>query len=111
MSDWFLKLINMSWSAGLLVCVIALIRLFAAKNAPKWLMPALWALVGIRLLLFFPLESPFSLLPSAEPVPSDIAMMREPALTTNIGLIDDSLNPVMTESFAPAVGSSVRLGT
>ncbi|MBR4206820.1 MAG: hypothetical protein IKQ92_15200 [Clostridia bacterium] len=108
MSEWFLKLLNMSFSAGVLVCVIALIRIIAARKAPKWLMPALWALVGVRLLLFFPLESPLSLLPSAEPIPSDIAMMREPALSTNIGLIDDAVNPVVAESFAPAVGDSVN---
>ena len=68
MSDLFLRLVNGSINAGWLVLVILLLRL-VLKRSPKWVRPALWGLVGLRLLLPVSIESPWSLLPSAETVP------------------------------------------
>lgn len=62
MTNLFLKLLNMSITAGWLVLVILLLRIFL-QNVPKWLFPALWSLVGIRLLLPQSLESRLSLVP------------------------------------------------
>lgn len=58
----FLKLLHMSLAAGVLVIAVMLLRLLL-KRAPKAIHCALWALVALRLLLPFSVESPFSLIP------------------------------------------------
>ena len=62
MSAVFLKLLNMSIAAGWLVVAVIVLRL-CLKKAPKAIHCALWALVAIRLLCPFSLESSFSLIP------------------------------------------------
>lgn len=62
MSAVFLKLLNMSIAAGWLVVAVVALRL-CLKKAPKAIHCALWALVAIRLLCPFSLESSFSLIP------------------------------------------------
>ena len=62
MSAVFLKLLNMSIAAGWLVVAIIVLRL-CLKKAPIAIHCALWALVAIRLLCPFSLESNFSLIP------------------------------------------------
>lgn len=42
------------------------------KRAPKSILCVLWALVGIRLICPFSIESMFSAVPSAETVPQSI---------------------------------------
>lgn len=58
----FLTLLHMSLAAGVLVIAVMLLRLLL-KRAPKAIHCALWALVALRLLLPFSVESPFSLIP------------------------------------------------
>ncbi len=60
----FIKLLNMSITAGYLVLAVVLLRLLL-KKAPKAIFVAMWALVGLRLMVPFSLESIFSLIPSA----------------------------------------------
>ena len=72
MEALFIKLLNMSITASYLVLAVVLLRLLL-KKAPKAIFVAMWALVGLRLMVPFSLESIFSLIPSAEPVPEDIA--------------------------------------
>ena len=55
MSGLFLKLLNMSISASVLIVVVVLARCLLRKS-PKWIHCILWALVGIRLLCPFPLR-------------------------------------------------------
>ena len=62
MSALFLKLLNMSIAAGWLVVAVIVLRL-CLRKAPKAIHCALWALVAIRLLCPFSLESNFSLIP------------------------------------------------
>ena len=64
----FLKLLNMSITASWLVLAVIVLRL-VFKKAPKSFRVILWALVGIRLICPFSVESVFSLIPSAETVP------------------------------------------
>ncbi len=52
----------MSFSASWLMLAIMLVRILF-RGAPKWLFPALWGLVGLRLLLPETLESSLSLIP------------------------------------------------
>ncbi|MBR5272893.1 MAG: hypothetical protein IKU25_05820 [Clostridia bacterium] len=71
MAAIFLKLLNMSITASWLVVAVILLRLIF-KKAPKIISLILWALVGIRLILPFSLESTFSLVPNELTVPSGI---------------------------------------
>ena len=71
METLFLKLFNMSITAGWLILAVMLLRLLLHK-APKSMRCILWAMVGIRLLCPLSFESAFSLIPSAETIPQDI---------------------------------------
>ena len=63
----FLRLFNMSMAAGWLIAVVIVLRLFM-KRVPKWLNCMLWAMVAVRLLCPFSLESTFSLIPETETI-------------------------------------------
>ncbi len=107
MGDLFLKLLNMSISAGWLAIAVILIR-FCIKRAPRWITVAMWALVGVRLICPFTIESALSLIPSAETVPQNIVYADVPAIHTGIGAINSTVNPVIYDSLAPEVGASVN---
>ena len=62
MTTLFLRILDLNLMAGWLILAVLLLRLLL-KKAPKWEICALWALVAIRLLIPFTVESPFSLLP------------------------------------------------
>ena len=63
MSNLFLRLLNISITAGWIVLVVVLLR-FVFKKAPKWIRVALWGLVALRLLVPVSIESALSLVPS-----------------------------------------------
>ena len=67
MGDIFLKLLNMSITAGWLILAVTGIRLLF-KKMPKWINCLLWGAVALRLICPFSIESPFSMLPSTEPI-------------------------------------------
>ena len=100
MSEFFLKIVNMSISASWLVLAVLLLRLIL-KKAPKWVNVLLWGIVAIRLIFPFSIESVFSLIPSAETVSPEIMMDRTPEISTGIDSFDAVVNPIITESFAP----------
>lgn len=62
MGTVFLTLLHMSLAASALVVVVVVLRLLL-KRAPKAIHCALWAMVALRLLLPFSVESSFSLIP------------------------------------------------
>ena len=107
MSSIFLKLLNMSITASWLILAVILARLLL-KKAPKWIPCVLWGLVAVRLICPFSLKSVFSLIPSSETVPSNIALQNEPHINSGITIINEAVNPVITESFAPALDTSVN---
>lgn len=67
MNEILLKLLNQSITASWLIIVVIVLRLFL-KKAPKWLSCILWAIVAIRLLCPFSIESSLSFIPDAEPI-------------------------------------------
>ena len=67
MTDVFLGFLNRSLVAAVLILAVLIIRL-VFKQAPKWLLCALWALAAVRMACPFSIESVLSLVPSAEPV-------------------------------------------
>ena len=101
MSELFLKIVNMSISAGWLVLAVLALRL-VLKKAPKWSIVALWGIVAARLLFPFSIESALSLIPSAETVAPEIMMDWSPTIDSGVPIINNTLNPIISETFAPA---------
>ena len=100
MSAFFLKIVNMSISAGWLVLAVLLLRL-ALKKAPKWVSVLLWGFVAIRLVCPFSIESMLSLIPSAETVSPELMQDWTPEVSTGIGSVDAVITPIITQTFAP----------
>ncbi len=90
MADIFLKIINMSITASWLILAVMLLRLLL-KKAPKWINGILWALVGLRLVMPFPVESIFSLIPSAETIGKAPDAPR-PYLNSGVAMVDNPVN-------------------
>ena len=67
MTDIFLRIVELSWQAGVLALAVMLARL-ALRRAPKWAVCLLWVLVAVRLVLPFSLQSPVSLQAAQSPV-------------------------------------------
>ena len=103
----FLRILNMSITAGWLVLAVLLLRL-VLQRAPKAIRCALWALVGVRLVLPFSFESMWSLLPSAEPIPMDSLYTGSLTVATGIPVVDQAVNPAIAEVFAPEVTDTVQ---
>ena len=108
MSGIFLKLLNLSISASWLVLVVLALRL-VLKRAPKWVNVLLWGMVALRLMLPFSIESALSLIPSAETLsPEVVRFDPAPTITSGVTIIDNAVNPSLSESFAAAPLASVN---
>ena len=123
MSSCFLKVLNISITAGWLVLAVVLLR-FALRKAPKWVCCMLWGLVALRLVLPFTIESRFSLLPSGEPVQTGSATAASAAnlqtatvpheqivLHSGFAAVDDAVNSVMTTAGTDTIASVQRAAT
>lgn len=102
----FLKLLNMSITASWLVFAVFLLRILFRK-APKFVSMLLWALVGIRLVCPFSLKSILSVIPNPEPVPSEILTAEHPVIQSGISAVNETMNPVLSETFAPSAETGV----
>lgn len=96
----FLKILNMSITAGWIVLAVVLLRLLLRK-APKWISCLLWALMGIRLVLPFSIESVLSLIPSKETIPPEIITSPSPTIHSGIEYFNSTVNPVISDVLAP----------
>lgn len=67
MENAFVKVFNLSLSAGLIVILVLLARLLL-KKAPKWIHCLLWIIVGVRLVCPWNPVSPVGLLPDRDMV-------------------------------------------
>lgn len=94
MESVFIRLFNVSVSAIWLVLAVCAARLFL-RRAPKWTRLLLWALVALRLLVPFSIESPLSLIPSADTIPADITETAAPQIHTGISPINSTVNPII----------------
>ena len=102
MTAIFLKLLNMSITASWLVLAVVVLRLLL-KKAPKAITCALWALVAIRLLCPFSIESMFSLIPSVEPVSPEIVYTAAPITNTPVEPPVQTVTPSTVEPTLPTV--------
>lgn len=108
MSGIFLKLLNLSISASWLVLVVLALRM-VLRRAPKWVNVLLWGMVALRLMLPFSIESALSLIPSAETLsPEVVRFDPAPTITSGVTIIDNAVNPSLSESFAAAPLASVN---
>ncbi len=107
MTDFFLKIFNMSISASYLILAVLLFRLLL-KKAPKWVAVVLWGLVAVRLVLPAPPPNPLSLIPGTETVSPQIMTDPTPSIQSGIPVLNDTVNPIIGEVFAPAPGASVN---
>ena len=107
MEDVFLKILNMSITASYFVVALIILRAVFRK-IPKWLSCALWGLVGLRLILPFSFESILSLVPSVQTIPPDIAMSKNPQISSGIPAFNSVINPIISESFTPEPSYSVN---
>ena len=108
MAAVFLKLLNLSISASWLVLAVLALRL-VSKRSPKWMNVLLWGIVALRLMLPFSIESALSLIPSAETVsPAVVQFDPAPTITSGVSVIDNAVNPALSEHFAAAPTASVN---
>ena len=107
MADLFITLLDRSIAASWLVLFILLLRIIL-KRAPKWIRAALWALVGLRLVLPEVPVSPLSLLPSGESITPEIMLSPEPAVTSGVPLVNVIVNNTLSEYFAPNPATSAN---
>lgn len=108
MAAVFLKLLNLSISASWLVLAVLVLRLIS-KRSPKWMNVLLWGIVALRLTLPFSIESALSLIPSAETVsPAAVQFAPAPTITSGVSIIDNAVNPSLSEHFAAVPTASVN---
>ena len=108
MAAVFLKLLNLSISASWLVLAVLVLRLIS-KRSPKWVNVLLWGIVALRLVLPFSIESALSLIPSAETVsPAAVQFDPAPTITSGVSIIDNAVNPSLSEHFAAVPTASVN---
>ena len=91
MTDVFYKILQMSISASWLILAIVVLRIFL-KKVPRKIICFLWALVAIRLVCPFAIESRLSLIPDTQGIFADYENQLENAGTDNVnaGLQDMS---------------------
>ncbi len=102
-NEFIINLINTSISACWLVGAVLLFRLVFRK-APRWLIVALWAVVAVRLICPVPIESRLSLVPTAEPIPSELLTI-DPTKGTERVTVEIIENPI----YSGLVDSSVSV--
>ena len=103
----FLKLVNLSISAGWLVLAILVLRLVFRK-APRWTFCLLWDLVALRLVCPFSVKSALSLIPSAQTLPREILYTAAPRIDSGVAAIDGAVNPILGKVMAPAAAASAN---
>ena len=85
MFDVFIKILNMSLSASVLIAVVIVLR-FLLRGAPRYTRCFMWALVGIRLVCPVSLKSALSLMPRTARISSEAIQFGQVGLTPSGGV-------------------------
>lgn len=107
MSEIFITALNMSLTASYVILFVVFARLLL-KKAPKVISYALWAVVALRLIFPFSIESALSLLPrtaNVAPIPHNIVYQPSPQINSGIDAVDTYVNNSLP---APVIGASVN---
>ena len=108
MSELFLEIVNRSIAASWIVIAVLVLRL-CLKKTPKWVNVLLWGIVAVRLIFPFSIESALSLIPSAETLSPEVVQFDPaPTITSGVKIIDNAVNPSLSEHFAAAPLASVN---
>ena len=103
MNKLFITILNNTLVASWIILAVIILRFvfkrFVSK-IPKWINCLLWGLVAIRLVFPFSIESIFSLIPSAKPVPVDIEYAKVPQIDSGITVVNTAINPILENNFA-----------
>lgn len=108
MTELFLSFVNRSITAGWMILPVLCLRWCLRNFRSKDLICILWGLVGLRLALPFSLPSPFSLVPSAQTIPTDIMYTASPAIDTGLSTLNQAVNPMLSASFSPDPAASAN---
>ena len=102
MTGAFITLFNMSVCATWLIILLLLLRPLL-KAAPRSVYFVLWIFLGVRLVFPFMPTASFSVIPSADTIPSSIVTDANPYIHSGIFFINSTVNPIISENLAPAV--------
>lgn len=99
LGEIFMRFVNAAIAASWLVLAVLLLRL-VLKKAPRRLICLLWAVVAVRLVLPVSIESPVSLVPSAEtfPVEKIYSAAREDATDKSAWHVDTGFEKLNGEA-------------
>lgn len=106
MSGLFLKLLNMSLTAGWLILAVIVFR-FLFKKTPKWMFCALWGIVALRLICPISMESVMSLVPDSEPIYTSLSAL-SPYIQTGVNFVDNVANAYLTEYYDAEITDTVK---
>ena len=104
MNAVFLKILNLSLTASLLILAVLPIRLLM-KKAPKWLTCLLWGIVALALVCPVRLESPMSVLPAADPI---VITSDTPQTTDTLPLVQEE--PILIQDFIENQNATGEVG-
>ncbi|MBQ2687127.1 MAG: M56 family metallopeptidase [Clostridia bacterium] len=105
MTDFLLKLLNMSLVSSLLILALLILRPLM-KKAPRAIMCALWGLVGLRLICPFSFESSLSLVPTSEPISKEaVTTAVEPEALSEVL---DTQRIIISNTLASPAGASIN---
>lgn len=107
MSEFFIALLNRSLLVSCMILALSVFRLVFRK-IPKRLLVHSWLWVWWCLLWPRIFSNPWNILPTATVVEPEILYSQMPAIDTGIPAVNQAINPVIGETFAPAVGASVN---
>ena len=103
MANIFIDLFNMSITASYLVLAVVVARLLL-KKAPKWINCLLWALVGIRLICPFSIESALSLIPSSQTISINNTSTGRPfTVQSGVPAVDTNINEFLGNKYYEGV--------
>lgn len=98
MNRIFLEILNHAMISSLLIIAVLIVRI-CIKKAPKWMTCVLWAMVAVKLVLPFPIESVFSLAPSAKPIPVEQEYLPAPQTEPEVTVADKAVKPAFESEF------------
>ena len=107
MDKLFITIVNNGLVASWIILAVIVLRKLL-NRIPKWVNCLLWGLVAIRLAIPFSIESIFSLIPSANPVPADIEYAKIPKIDSGMHAVNMVINPVLENHFAVKEIASVN---
>ncbi len=103
----FLKLVNMSLSAGVVMLVVMVLR-FIFRKAPKWIFCLLWALAAFRLIFPASIQSEYSVMSSRQILPDNFIYAAVPVIDSGVKTVDEAVNEVLAGSLATSPENSVN---